>query len=688
MASESGDGGRDAELFSISEPNTMLLQYSVEDDWASKLRNTAKRISEKFKDSIGFIYVTNQLIGAKADNVKKEILAKYRLVVDVRDRNYFIERVNLDRRTAIAAEQLAQDIVDPILRPILLDSQTSQSLSSSEARAAHLYLSLQLQDDSQEKGLTRLSYEALVRSVLFFTSPTKRLSRAQIKDAVRKLVPNQPGEIVDQNTDSALTRLAKKVFRIYTDDTFCITHSESVRLQEFAAKGELEEFAIRKEIKEIVAGVNRANPGKGINVEELSARIRRIIDECLLLRAETYAQAVVTQNLSSFAAEHLKKAIENDLKRHHAVKNAPENDPVILNNLAMEVLASSSDAIKEHLRNLSDAYTLMAFLRETPDIQSAVQKIFSHGEIWLDTSILLPLIGEDLISGSTKTFQQILRVCTAAGLSFFITNGVLEELDTGIENSITCAQSTTLWSGHAPFVLQTYLQSGRPLGEFNGWIATIRGHKRPLDDLKEYLSESFGITVHDLDQELQKVDQNVRFAHEKFWYAHHQYRREKSGKHLDAQVLLRLAKHDLENYLGVIERRSQEKTSALGYSAWLLTFDRAALKVGHLVEADLRIKEQDSPILSIDFLAQYISLGPIRAKFPRSEVQNIPMALEPRLVRYLTPELIEKANEIRNDLTGVPERLIRQKVRDYMDEARRKFGPLAEKGVDIFFDEL
>jgi hypothetical protein len=153
-------------------------------------------------------------------------------------------------------------------------------------------------------------------------------------------------------------------------------------------------------------------------------------------------------------------------------------------------------------------------------------------------------------------------------------------------------------------------------------------------------------------------------------------------------VLLRLAKHDLENYLGVIERRSQEKTSALGYSAWLLTFDRAALKVGHLVEADLRIKEQDSPILSIDFLAQYISLGPIRAKFPRSEVQNIPMALEPRLVRYLTPELIEKANEIRNDLTGVPERLIRQKVRDYMDEARRKFGPLAEKGVDIFFDEL
>jgi hypothetical protein len=505
---------------------------------------------------------------------------------------------------------------------------------------------------------------------------------------LRHRAPNQPGDIVDQNTDSALTRLAKKVFRIYTDDTFCISHSESVRLQEFAAKGELEEFTIRKVIQEIVAGVDRTNPGKGINVNTLSIRIRRIIDNCLLLRAETYAQAVVTQNLSTFAAEHLKKAIEDDLKKNRAPRNSPESDPAILNNIAMEVLASSSDAIKEHLRNLSDAYTLMAFLRETPDVQSAVQKIFSHGEIWLDTSILLPLIGEDLIEERTKTFQQILRVCTSAGLSFYITNGVLEELETNIEISINCAQSTTLWNGSAPFVLQAYLQAGRPLGEFNGWIETIRGHKRPLDDLKDYLSDSFGLTVHDLDRELQTVNQNVRFAHENFWYKQHQYRREKSGRHVDTQVLLRLAKHDLENYLGVIERRTQEKSSALGYSAWLLTFDRAALKVGHAVEAETGIKEQDSPVLSIDFLAQYITLGPIRAKFPRSEVQSISIALEPRLVRYLTPELIEKANAIRNDMSGVPERLIRQKVRDHMDDARRKFGPLAEKGVETFFDEL
>ena len=264
----------------------------------------------------------------------------------------------------------------------------------------------------------------------------------------------------------------------------------------------------------------------------------------------------------------------------------------------------------------------------------------------------------------------------------------LEELETNIEISINCAQSTTLWNGSAPFVLQAYLQAGRPLGEFNGWIETIRGHKRPLDDLKDYLSDSFGLTVHDLDRELQTVNQNVRFAHENFWYKQHQYRREKSGRHVDTQVLLRLAKHDLENYLGVIERRTQEKSSALGYSAWLLTFDRAALKVGHAVEAETGIKEQDSPVLSIDFLAQYITLGPIRAKFPRSEVQSISIALEPRLVRYLTPELIEKANAIRNDMSGVPERLIRQKVRDHMDDARRKFGPLAEKGVETFFDEL
>ena len=90
-----------------------------------------------------------------------------------------------------------------------------------------------------------------------------------------------------------------------------------------------------------------------------------------------------------------------------------------------EILSSSSEAIQEYLKILADAYTLMAFLRETPDVQSAVQKIFSYGEIWLDTSLILPLLAEELFREGEGKFQQILKVATDAGLKFFVTSGVL-----------------------------------------------------------------------------------------------------------------------------------------------------------------------------------------------------------------------------------------------------------------------
>jgi hypothetical protein len=38
-------------------------------------------------------------------------------------------------------------------------------------------------------------------------------------------------------------------------------------------------------------------------------------------------------------------------------------------------------------------------LRAVPDVQKVVQQIFRNGQIWLDTSFLLPVIAESLLEG-------------------------------------------------------------------------------------------------------------------------------------------------------------------------------------------------------------------------------------------------------------------------------------------------
>src|SRR5712691_10232602 len=69
VAAPAGDLGRDSELFSPDGDPTVLLQYSVRKDWPAKIRQTAKRVRENFEEATVLVYVTNQQIGADADQL-------------------------------------------------------------------------------------------------------------------------------------------------------------------------------------------------------------------------------------------------------------------------------------------------------------------------------------------------------------------------------------------------------------------------------------------------------------------------------------------------------------------------------------------------------------------------------------------------------------------------------------------
>ncbi|MBL8167602.1 MAG: hypothetical protein JNJ50_05585, partial [Acidobacteria bacterium] len=114
-ANRAGDDGRDSELFSpFSEPN-VVLQYSVSTHWESKIYRTVRRLQETFPNANMLIFVSNQMIGAAADTIKRKLRQDYGLSLDVRDCNWFIDRVLGSPARERAAEELAKVIVDPYL---------------------------------------------------------------------------------------------------------------------------------------------------------------------------------------------------------------------------------------------------------------------------------------------------------------------------------------------------------------------------------------------------------------------------------------------------------------------------------------------------------------------------------------------------------------------------------------------
>lgn len=152
VATQSGDLGRDSELFSPEGDSSVLLQYSVTEGWKTKVRQTAKRINENFPEASLLIYATNQQIGADGDALKKELRKDFKLALDIHDRGWFLDRMLVPPERAKVAEALAKEVVDQFLAEREVIDSSSPALSSFESKAAVIHLQLQWEDDFRERG--------------------------------------------------------------------------------------------------------------------------------------------------------------------------------------------------------------------------------------------------------------------------------------------------------------------------------------------------------------------------------------------------------------------------------------------------------------------------------------------------------------------------------------------------------
>jgi hypothetical protein len=132
------------------------------------------------------------------------------------------------------------------------------------------------------------------------------------------------------------------------------------------------------------------------------------VDAVLFERSQAFAMAVQTGTLASLADTDFRSVLTSQLSGS-SLPRLPRIDWLnVLQVGVRQVLTSDDGAIQAYLRSLADSYTLLAFLKQTPDVQGAVEKMFSHGTLWLDATIVLPLLADTLQSteGERVTFPR------------------------------------------------------------------------------------------------------------------------------------------------------------------------------------------------------------------------------------------------------------------------------------------
>jgi hypothetical protein len=374
VSDPSGDGGLDALLFKPEDDPTTIIQFSVRKDWQDKIHETCRRLKTTEPQANVLVFVTNQTMGADANKQRKSVRQTHGLYLDPRDSEWLVAQRNATAANAAEAEELATNVVDPLLNSDSILRSQAQALDDLEANAAFVHLGLQWADDTREKGLTKVCFEAIVRSVLRDTTNDSRMHHSEIHRRIAEILPAHPRDLLNTQIDGALDRLNKRFIRHWQKaDEFCLTWSERERLRDRVTHLSVLDHVLKSELTSALsaslaeAGVNELTD---LEVTNLISITRTLLERIFLERGEAFASAI-TKGANDDVRFNDIEAVLDKVVSTSGAKLPISND--ILVATVQGILLDPPDDVRTYLRGLSDTYTLFAFLRETPDVHSSTE---------------------------------------------------------------------------------------------------------------------------------------------------------------------------------------------------------------------------------------------------------------------------------------------------------------------------
>ncbi|SEC02624.1 hypothetical protein SAMN02787142_0740 [Burkholderia sp. WP9] len=562
-------------------------------------------------------------------------------------------------------------------------------MSSSETKAALLFVEMLWQDEKRDKGLTKLGYDAFVRAALRDTNSDKRMQKQEIIQFVKNQLHSVDEKLVERNSDTAISRLlARKVVQHHSKtDDYCLSHEESqaygANLIKIRESEEALNEAIDAKVTVLFSDGSWSKQAKITSVE-FAKFCRTVIDKFLSDRAAALASGVLAGEVSQITSQELDRVVRSTVTKNGSLRY--ENQVVQgVMTCCRDLLSIPDERVNRYLEAISDSYTLFTLFQQSDDAQAITNKFFVGGSIWLDTSIVLPLIGESLQEPEFRSVTNVLNAAKSAGTKFFVTDGVIEEVERHINRcttyvSISESNGGQQWRGNRPYLVQSYLLQGRRLGGFRNWTEKFVGEVDQHRDLKDYLANVHSIVVANLEDACKAVSDELRDEVTEFWNRVHEDRRSRDDEAFDHLAIQRLARHDVENFVGVLARRkSAPSDTAIGYPYWWLTFDSEAFQVLRKIAKDVADYPKHSPVMSPDFLLTYLRFGPSREK---NEGRHLPVMMEFASYVDLPPDLIAALQQIRESNSDFPEYVIQRKMRDRLDELRARPGAAVSAGLN------
>ena len=196
-----------------------------------------------------------------------------------------------------------------------------------------------------------------------------------------------------------------------------------------------------------------------------------VLDKVLFERGQLAASAVAGKGAFNAKRLPIPFVVENSIRKdRNAFRSVDKikDDALIdfLSAVVENLVQQPSPLILERLRAEADAYYLLFARKETPDVQTALSKLFRDAIVLIDTSVIIPAAAEILLPREEQPFINLLRVGAGLGFRLVVGSDVLEEFETHLLRMRSYYQrfATSIFSRRIGCALSTSYNSGIPEG--------------------------------------------------------------------------------------------------------------------------------------------------------------------------------------------------------------------------------
>lgn len=614
------DGGVDAIIQEISSQTTkanLYFQFSVQENYRSKIRDTVARINTTKRNPSAIIYCTNQIV-PELDNLQVELTAKYGTPIFIRDRKYIVAHANTNDITTAACRRYLSPYLE-FLRNLGSSPRLTISKATVNDPSVFVFLRQELESRLGHINLQQAVTDTLILWALNNTDPDKDLfmNRDEIRTKILSDVPwaKQFLDAVFSHRLEGLASLPKgeRQIRWYRkEDKFCLPYATRKLVAEENEADEKLRVTMIEELTTLSGKILVSEVFAPKHLAELSLRCVERLFEKEGLQFSYFLQN--RQNVEIPCT--VDDCIEEIVKEANLTSEEISLVGLKIREVIRSIFYNSTETQRRYLGELSRTYVLLFSLRAEPRILEYFASMTEHFRLFIGTDVLIRALTERYLKKEDQQARNALQLSADAGAKLLLTQPVLEEIYTHIRAS--CFEFVNNFVEIEPYItreiaaesdkvlIRTYFYA-KEAGRVVGWKSFVNQFvdyeaimaNRGMDELKGYLLNQFNMEYLDIGElsDCVNIDEVNRLAE-----------RLKEFKKKDE-----LAYNDALMVCAIYGQRKKFKEtnvqSEYGRSTWWLTKE---VRISNYTWEIVR-SHGARYLMRPEFLLQFFSLAPSKA---------------------------------------------------------------------------